>query len=328
MISSNPSQLSSQLSSAQLQQASVYTDLTGLQKIKQVSRAEQAEGGQSDQSLREVAEQFESIFVNMMMKSMRDANAVFEKGGLSDTNEAKFYRDMMDNQLAVSLTQGKGIGIADAVERQLREIQNPTVGRSFNSQMDASDLRRLAQPRQQSTQADAVETKAPTVQPLSFSSPQDFAEKLLPLAEKVAPSLGVDPSYLVAQAALESGWGQKSINHADGSNSFNLFGIKAGADWQGDVARITTTEYRDGVVQKEQANFRAYGSYEESLQDYSDFIRSNSRYQKALDVAADPQRYVEELQRAGYATDPQYAEKIYSISQRDVFTSRAERALL
>lgn len=170
------------------------------------------------------------------------------------------------------------------------------------------------------TDSDAITGRRLAQPPLApgkaaFSSPEEFVATMLPMAQEAAAKIGVDARYLVAQAALETGWGKSIIRQQDGSSSHNLFGIKA-ADWQGDSARVLTTEYVGGKQVKESASFRAYGSFEQSFNDYVSFLQNNERYDGALDSAANPKRFVSELQRAGYATDPQYANKIAQIARQ------------
>jgi peptidoglycan hydrolase FlgJ len=167
---------------------------------------------------------------------------------------------------------------------------------------DAISGRRLAQPPLAPGKA-------------AFSSPQEFVATMLPMAQAAAEKIGVDANYLVAQAALETGWGKSIIRQQDGSSSHNLFGIKA-ADWQGESARVLTTEYVDGKPTKASASFRAYGSFEQSFNDYVSFLQNNQRYDDALDATANPKTFVRELQRAGYATDPQYANKVAQIAKQ------------
>lgn len=297
----------------QLDKASIYTDLAGLQSIKKLPKDD------SDEALRAVAKQFESIFVNMMMKSMRQANEVFEKGGLNDTNESKFYRDMFDQQLSLSLSSGKGLGLADALFRQLKQSQGGTETPSMTDKASVSEGVKATPHLSKVNPFTEATVSKPQPEPhKSFASPEEFVKHLYPKVEAAARQLGADARYLLSQAALETGWGNHMITRQDGSNSFNLFGIKADASWQGDVARVSTLEYRDGIAQRETANFRAYQSYEESVQDYIHFLQSNGRYQKALSVAGDGAQYVEELQKAGYATDPAYADKIRNIANRNL----------
>jgi flagellar protein FlgJ len=161
------------------------------------------------------------------------------------------------------------------------------------------------------------DTKASEPLPARFESPEEFVSSLLPLATDIATELGVDPKVLLAQAALETGWGKHIIK--DGSESTNnLFNIKADKRWDGDRAQVNTLEYRDGLAQQEKAQFRSYDSYEQSFRDYADFLKNSPRYQQALEVAADPRQYLQQLQAAGYATDPAYADKITTIFESRV----------
>jgi len=150
----------------------------------------------------------------------------------------------------------------------------------------------------------------------TFSSPTDFVATMLPMAQAAADRIGVDAHYLVAQAALETGWGKSVINQADGSSSHNLFGIKSHNSWDGASARVQTTEYVAGKQVKEAASFRAYDSFEQSFDDYVNFLQSNGRYEKALNSTQNPQEFAQQLQQAGYATDPQYARKIGQIARQ------------
>jgi len=155
-----------------------------------------------------------------------------------------------------------------------------------------------------------------------FGSPQEFVEKLLPLAERMAPELGVDPRVLLAQSALETGWGKFiTADQTNGQSSFNLFNIKTGANWSGESVNVNTLEYKGGVPVQERAQFRAYASYADSFRDYVDFLKNSSRYQQALDQADNPISYLQELQAAGYATDPEYADKIARILSGDVIAA-------
>jgi len=158
-----------------------------------------------------------------------------------------------------------------------------------------------------------------------FDSPETFVQQVLPLAEKAAKALGVDPRVLVAQAALETGWGKSIIRDGDGQSSNNLFNIKADGRWNGDSVSVGTIEYRNGLPQPEKASFRAYASLEESLQDYVSFLQDNPRYEKALEQAGNPVAYLQALQRAGYATDPNYADKIDSIFRGNTLAELASK---
>ncbi|MEE2003055.1 flagellar assembly peptidoglycan hydrolase FlgJ [Alkalimonas sp. MEB108] len=293
-----------------------YHDINSLQQIRQSA------GQDEKQALRQAAEQFEAIFMNMLLKSMREANAHFEADGMMHSETTRFYRDMHDNQLASDLSQSGSLGLADLIVQQL----DPTAAVSSQRQPVPGDLLMPQPIQRQSLQkrarvaatADSEPQALPVMvanQPSRWqvSSPAEFVERLLPAAREAAAALGLDPLALVAQAALETGWGQHMIRTANGENSYNLFGIKASRGWQGDTAVVDTLEYRQGVAQKEKARFRAYASPEQSLQDYVQFIRGSARYQDAVKVASDSVAYFRQLQAAGYATDPNYAEKIKSV---------------
>src|SRR5690606_1138439 len=158
-------------------------------------------------------------------------------------------------------------------------------------------------------------------------SPTEFVTTLRPYAEKAAAELNVNADVLLAQAALETGWGKHVIHAQNGENSFNLFNIKADSRWQGDKVNVSTLEYRQGVAQQERADFRRYKDYAQSISDYVEFLQTNPRYQQALEVGVDSSAYAEELQRAGYATDPAYADKIKSLLASDPIRSSAETLL-
>ncbi|KKM66157.1 hypothetical protein LCGC14_1483980, partial [marine sediment metagenome] len=153
--------------------------------------------------------------------------------------------------------------------------------------------------------------------PEQFDSPEHFVSTLLPVAEKISADTGIDPKLMVAQAALETGWGRHMIQGDGSQPSYNLFGIKADSRWQGDTVTITTTEFREGVPMKERADFRAYQDYESSFRDYVAFLESNPRYRDVLASADQPDVFARKLQEAGYATDPQYGDKINRIMNRD-----------
>jgi flagellar protein FlgJ len=150
----------------------------------------------------------------------------------------------------------------------------------------------------------------------AFSSSDDFVATMLPMAEQAAKRIGIDPRYLVAQAALETGWGKSVMRQDDGRSSHNLFGIKATGNWQGEQARAITSEFRDGQFVKETAAFRSYDSYQDSFHDLVSLLQNNARYKEAVKAADKPEQFVRELQRAGYATDPDYASKISQIAKQ------------
>jgi len=357
-----------------------YSDLNRLNQLK-VGKDRDGE-----ENVRKVAQEFESLFLNEMLKSMRSATEVLSQDNPLNSQASKQYQDMHDQQLSVTLArEGGGIGLADVLMRQLNKRQEPaekpnpfnqvaqTAGAKWASNPNAVaeparddsrllNQRRLALPgklaamaatsveiaknspeSQQSGKSQslvntdwqpATAFAAPQDKPLTvngveatavsspsktrFDSPAEFIATMLPMAEKAAARLGVEPRFLVAQAALETGWGKSMIRQQDGSNSHNLFGIKA-TGWKGASATVTTTEYVNGKATREKAGFRAYDSFEQSFNDYVRLLENNGRYQKAIQVAStsgDSEGFVNELQRAGYATDPQYARKINQIARK------------
>ncbi|WP_426417605.1 flagellar assembly peptidoglycan hydrolase FlgJ [Aestuariirhabdus sp. LZHN29] len=313
--------------------AQVYTDLNSLQNLKYASAEE------SPEALRKVAQQFESLFISMMLKSMRDANAVFEEDNPFSSSESRMYRDMLDSQMSVSLAESGGMGLAEVLMRQLdrssngngggagrdrfiHQPQNQAADALARSMMEKAGIKQGAGAEQvPGSGANSVsDTRSVAAKADErIDSPLAFIRKMMPYAREVASKLGVEPKILVAQSALETGWGQKMIQREDGSNSFNLFGIKADSRWSGDSARVTTTEYRQGVALKEQADFRSYDSFAKSFDDYFAFLQQNERYQVALDHGGDAGQFLNGLQQAGYATDPAYADKILNIASNELF---------
>lgn len=309
-----------------MSQAEVYTNLKGLQSINMEK--------DRDEALKKVAQQFESLFVNMMTKSMRQANAVFEKDSLFNSNETNFYRDMLDQQRALTLSHGRGLGIAEAMYRQMSKnygrvnIPNDTFSQppSFERPTPTSPSHHAQDHGQNTSQntSAVLHTQTPqdtrvvevkNNQPFA-RSPEEFVEKLLPYAKKAAAALGVDHLLLIAQSALETGWGRHILSDNKGQSSFNLFNIKKGSLWNNDTVTHTTVEYRDGKFAKEKADFRSYQDINESFNDYHTFITGNARYAKAVEFSANPSQYIQELQNAGYATDPHYSKKVLSVYDR------------
>ena len=320
--------------------ASVYTDFNGLAKLKQGARE------QTPAAIKEVAKQFESVFLTMVLKGMRQAKLA---DGVLDNKQSEFYRDMYDQQMAVHLAGEPGIGLADLIAKQLSPKQktdedeklqagdylNRAMGISGQAvrqpipkvierpavmqPLDESGLNRLQESLERLERSQqALDDQWQLMQAGTGSNEvsvnkQIFMSQLLPHAQQAANELGVDANVLLAQAALETGWGKSVIKNNQGDSSFNLFNIKADKSWEGKQARVSTLEYDGGVARKEMAGFRSYDSYKQSFDDYVGFIKSNPRYSEALKKAGNAAQYVRELQKAGYATDPRYAEKIMSI---------------
>jgi len=265
---------------------------------------------------KEVARQFESLFVQQMLKSMRAATPGDQLfGGPAEEQ----YRDLLDRQLSVSLARGEGIGLAPAIERQILQ------GMGLQPEAAAAANPTLQQYRDNPVAALRARIAAPAAEPqpvvggkgAEWDSPEQFVRSVWSAAERVAKKIGISAKAMVAQAALETGWGRHVIRKADGASSYNLFGIKSHG-WQGDSVKVPTLEFRGGIPAKEMASFRAYGSLEECFEDYARFLQSNPRYRDALQAGDDPEAFVKALQDAGYATDPDYAEKITRIMKGPV----------
>jgi peptidoglycan hydrolase FlgJ len=299
-----------------LSDASVFTNLNGLNAINRVGKED------SPEALRAVAQQFEAMFLGMMLKGMRAGEDALFSDNFMNSNEMKFHRENMDQQVALHMATSGGVGLADALHRQMMERYIPDAARAADKPM-SDDWRRRAVTAPVPEAASVRDIESPAGSPVSelparFDSPAHFVETLMPMARKAAARLGADPRALIAQAALETGWGQKMITGADGKPSFNLFGIKSGGSWSGDAVSVSTLEFRDGVMQRESAGFRAYNSYQDSFDDYVQLLQGQPRYRQAVEHAAQPERFVHHLQEAGYATDPLYADKINRVMQSPV----------
>ncbi|PID44825.1 MAG: flagellar assembly peptidoglycan hydrolase FlgJ [Proteobacteria bacterium] len=381
------------------QQAGIYTELQGLNDIKVQAREDKSA------ALKQVARQFESMFLTMMMKSMREANKVFEENNFLHSNESAFYQDMFDNQLSLSLSQGKGIGLAESLYRQMarqidgvepdsatgsvnrhaiqdypRSIPAMKAVRMVDAMVEIDRVLEEKNAEQEKANRSTVLSGSPVSNPLTqdqweqaiasmtsriqdqtrasrplagpepeieptdrtsgagntelasdpavprvFDSPEQFVTALFPIAQKIESETGMNARFMLAQSALETGWGKHMIEgegEGEGNQaSFNLFGIKADQRWQGDRVTIVTTEFRDQVPIREKASFRAYDSYEDSFRDYVTFLKENPRYQDATRLFTRPEELARELQQAGYATDPQYSEKIKRIFNSELLQS-------
>ena len=266
--------------------------------------------------LKEAAQQFEGMLLQMVLKSMRDATP---QDGMMNSDQTRFFTSIFDQQLAQNLsTQGK-LGFAKLIEQQL--------GRNLASgklDVNASSLEVLQQSlveRQTASSAgqyagggaERVRSAPPVVMENSLSGipagAGEFVNRIWPHAVDAAKSLGVPPQFLVAHAALETGWGKSEIRSADGSSSYNLFGVKASRSWQGPSVEVPTTEYVNGVAQSTRDKFRVYGSYSESFRDYANLLRNNPRFSNVLGQQ-DGTQFARSLQQSGYATDPMYADKL------------------
>jgi len=257
--------------------ATTYTDINGLSALKQ--------NPTSPQAINAVAQQVEALFLQMMLKSMREATAADDP----DSNEMGMYQDMFDKQVALSISQHADLGIAKLLKRQLTQraasASSPTMGA-------AQDL------------------------PAGHTQ-EDFVSRMLPPIRRVASALNLNPQALLAQAALETGWGQRMPRNADGTSSNNMFGIKAGEEWSGARATADTVEVSDGVASTRRTAFRAYGSIEESVNDFGKLLATSPRYREALSAGRDAEVYITSMGKSGYATDPQYSNKLNQILNSD-----------
>jgi flagellar protein FlgJ len=283
----------------------VYTDFQGLDKLKMMAR------DNPDKALELVARQFEALFTQTLLKSMRDTSL---GEGLFDNDQSRLYQDLFDKQIASDLSQRKGMGLADVLVRQLspKGIQtiDPTLEplpavNKFTSNMSSA----------------TATLPSPTVE---FKSPDDYLTQMYPIAKEIEASHGIPASVILAQSALETGWGRHIINKPDGNSSYNLFGIKADSRWEGAIVSSKTVEYRNGIAEMSREKFRSYDSFKESMADYAEFLTNSPRYHQALENSADPHRFSIELQQAGYATDPEYSNKINKIMSSSGFVSILE----
>ncbi len=312
--------------SQQIEMSRNVHDFSGIDRLRRA-----AQSGDK-QALQEAANQFEAIFVQMMLKSMRKAQeALADKDSPFNSEQVKFYRDMHDQQLAVDLTAGGNMGIAKLIVQQLSpNEQGFTPASAIRSGANLNDISRALKGASAS-EPSPLNDRAQTTQPLAaskqaaFSSPEEFVKTLMPHVQGIANAMGLDPKALLAQAAVETGWGRYMIHNAQGQNSHNLFGIKADKRWQGDSALVSTLEFEQGIAKQQKAAFRSYDSFADGLKDYLNFVTNNPRYESALNVASDPKAYFSNLQQSGYATDPQYADKILSVLDSEVLTSALKK---
>lgn len=359
-----------------------YLDPNSLNSIKAMGR------DKDPQALKEVAKKFEAMFVQQMLKTMREANDAFGEGNYFDSQTTRFHRDMLDQQMVLNLTSGSGIGLANHFYQQMlknygggmkpedaqalsgndtgllpepvaHQTKSPLATQSDDVEnVDAldewiNDFMRMSDNSQlqsllvgENAKGDELSAIPPVnyaavpallnkVQPsniragqkTSISNTQEnFVMLLKPHAEKAAAELNISPDVLIAQVALETGWGKHVIHDKQGGNSFNLFNIKANTGWQGDKVNVTTLEYRDGIAANEKSDFRKYTNYAESFSDYVNLMKNNPRYQQALDAGKNSSAYADALQSAGYATDPGYAKKIKSLLNSDAIRTVNELA--
>ena len=342
------------INSSNFEQARNSLELTGLNAIRQKSK--ESDGDSKKEALQEAAQQFEAIFMKMLLKSMRKAQEVLESDSPFNSESTKFYRDMHDQQMAVELSSNGALGLSELIVRQLGgENGNFTPSSVLRNDGNLEQVKALAKQSKLSANTTTLNTadvnnrnpfslsssstkntepstgltggltRIPFVaseKPVektqqsvnfstpSFTAPKDFVTALTEPAKTVQEKLGVPFQVIIAQAALETGWGQKIIKDQQGGSSNNLFNIKADSSWSGEHIKKESLEFENGAMVKRTAPFRAYQSLSDSFNDYADFLSGNDRYQDALQNSSNVEHFLHGLQKAGYATDPEYANKI------------------
>jgi len=287
------------------------------------------------QGLKAAAKQFDSVFTQMMLKSMRDATP---SDSPFDSNDSKTFTSMLDQQLSQNMG-AKGIGVADMMLKQL--MRNAGAGASAGAQADGAGaggdssanagnmaaMNAMAKAYANAAGSSTASSKAslggngnsadsaltPPARGVGTDKVAAFVDRLAAPAQAASSATGIPARFIIGQAALESGWGKREIKNTDGSSSHNVFGIKATSDWSGKTASAVTTEYVNGKPQKVVEKFRSYDSYEDALTDYASVLKSNPRYAPVVEASRDAAGFAHGMQKAGYATDPQYAKKLISI---------------
>jgi len=309
---------------------SLAVDANGLNGLREAAKQN------SPESIKGAAKQFEALFLNMVMKSMRDATP---QNGPFDNEQTKMFTSMLDQQLSQSLAQ-RGVGLADVLTRQLsaslpkklpdaQDLEgNPSPGEEglpmgipLVKDMSDADRAKFIQSFASQQAAEGTDQDGRNKQRRNSNKPahvEAFQNRLQADAEMASKITGIPAKFMLAQAALETGWGKKEIVTRDGRSAHNLFGIKATGNWTGKVVEATTIEYINGKPQKRVEKFRAYDSYADAFKDYANLLRSNPRYEKVLASAQDAHGFAYGLQRAGYATDPHYAEKLSRIIRQSL----------
>jgi peptidoglycan hydrolase FlgJ len=297
-------------------------DASGLAALKRQSKAN------DPAALKAAAQQFEALFLQMVLKSMRDASP---REGLFDSEQTRLYESLLDQQMGQVLATKGGAGLAAVIEKQLARdttaepvgfeaglpLRTPATAYPLHRPfpvlpLPSGDATGLPLPVAPSIPTRPAVSPGPANAPGATPAASEFVGRILPQAVEASRATGIPAEFLVAQAALETGWGRAEPRRADGQPSYNVFGIKAGRNWTGATVEAATTEYVDGVAQQRVERFRAYGSYAEACQDYASLLAGNPRYAAVLG-SVDASRFAQNLQRAGYATDPAYAAKLERI---------------
>jgi flagellar protein FlgJ len=298
---------------------SLAVDAKGLAGLRQDAKTN------SPEAVKGAAQQFEAMFINMLMKSMRAATP---QEGMFDSEASKTFTTMLDQQMSQNMAK-RGVGLASMLVKQLTQkadMQALAIGAAEGAAKTDGPAFEIMMNKAGAT----APAKAPAATPPLGALPtgggsgsaaphiRAFQDKLGAAAEQVARDSGIPAKFMLGQAALETGWGKREIKNADGSTSHNLFGIKAGPGWNGKVVSAVTTEYVNGVPETRMEKFRAYDSYADSMRDYARLIGTNPRYQGVMAAKGDATQFAQGLQKAGYATDPFYASKLARIIKNNL----------
>ncbi len=301
-----------------------YTNLEGLAKLKYLARQK------SPQAVKEVAGQFEALFTQMMVKSMRDASM---GGGLFESEQSKMYMDMFDKQIAIQMSAAGGIGLAKMIATQLGRVTNIDPDQETNKETNLLPKIPISIPPvntdkkvdlqlQKYINSIPVTTKqsgANTAAVQTDQSPLDFAKSIWNQVKGVAKELNISPKAILAQVILETGWGKHIPKDKNGNSAHNLFGIKATPSWNGNKITVDTNEFHSNRLIEIQQTFRGYDSSEKSLKDYANFLQQNPRYQKVLGTGNNINKFIQEIKDSGYATDPDYGSKLHGIINGNTF---------
>jgi len=312
----------------QMSEAQNFLDLNSLNSIRQKAHAD--DEGSKKEGLETAAKQFEAIFMQMLLKSMRKAQEVLESDSPFNSESTKFYRDMHDQQMSLELSSNGSLGLSELIVRQLggdsenftpQSLFKANVFQGENQPGSAEKAKDLLQPMRR--QFPDYVSKAPSEISTkdaqaahAYEQPKDFVTALIEPAKYVEKKLNIPFEVVIAQAALETGWGKKVIQTEQGKSSNNLFNIKADSRWSGDKTHKETLEYQQGAMVKKREPFRVYQNITESVNDYINFLSNSDRYQGALKQTGNVEHFLHGLQSAGYATDPNYANKIMATLQR------------
>jgi flagellar protein FlgJ len=288
--------------------ANNYNDLNGLAALKKDPK--------SPEALHAVSQQIDALFLQMMLKSMRDAGAEI---GESASNEMGMYQDMFDKQISLSMSQHQSIGLGAQLTRQLAAAAGGSDPASHTAPAPTSVPARGANSGIGQSAVDADGHAGDTSNNAASADPSEFVNQVYPAIQRAAQALGVNPLAIMAQAALETGWGKRMPRNSDGTPSHNLFGIKADDNWNGARVAADTVEFNGGVVTQKRTAFRAYGSVEDSVNDFAKLLATSPRYREAVAGGASTHGYVAGIGKSGYASDPQYANKLNDVLNSSTF---------